>query len=106
LRSKRKINSELLIIAKFLANSIILLAVIFIFAETHQINIIGLIASLGIGGLAIAFAAQKILEQLLGGIVLFLDRLCRTKNPRTTHRYAGAVFRSPLCPWRIYSGKF
>jgi MscS family membrane protein len=74
LRSKRKINSELLIIAKFLANSIILLAVIFIFAETHQINIIGLIASLGIGGLAIAFAAQKILEQLLGGIVLFLDR--------------------------------
>ncbi len=74
LRSKHILNSELLIIAKFLANSIIILLTIFVFAETHQINLIGLIASLGVGGLAIAFAAQKILEQLLGGIVLFLDR--------------------------------
>jgi hypothetical protein len=31
-------------------------------------------ASLGIGGLAVAFAAQKTLEQLLGTIVLYLDR--------------------------------
>lgn len=74
LQSKRKINSELLIISKFVANTLIVLAVIFLFAQTHQINIIGLLASLGIGGLAIAFAAQKTLEQLLGGIVLYLDR--------------------------------
>lgn len=74
LRSKRKINSEFLITAKYLANLIIILIVFFIFAQTHQINLLGLIASLGVGGLAIAFAAQKILEQLLGGIVLFLDR--------------------------------
>jgi MscS family membrane protein len=74
LKSKRKINSELLIIAKFLANAIIFLILIFLFAETHQINLIGLITSVGIGGLAIAFASQKILEQLLGGVVLFLDR--------------------------------
>ena len=35
---------------------------------------IDLIASLGVGGLAVAFAAQKSLEQLLGGIVLYVDR--------------------------------
>lgn len=74
LKSQRKINSELLIIAKFLANSAIILIVIFLFAETHRINVVGLIASLGVGGLAVAFAAQKTLEQLLGGIVLYLDR--------------------------------
>lgn len=74
LKNKRKINSELLIIAKFLVNSIVILIVIFIFAETHRINLVGLIASLGVGGLAVAFAAQKTLEQLLGGIVLYLDR--------------------------------
>ncbi len=34
----------------------------------------GLLASLGLGGLAIAFAAQKTLEQLLGTMVLYLDR--------------------------------
>ena len=74
LQSKRKINSEFLIIAKFIANSLIVLIVVFIFAQTHQINVFGLIASLGIGGLAVAFAAQKTLEQLLGGIVIFIDR--------------------------------
>ncbi len=47
---------------------------VLIFAEIHQINLIGLFASLGIGGLAIAFAAQKTLEQLLGTVVLYLDR--------------------------------
>jgi MscS family membrane protein len=48
--------------------------IITIFSQTHEINILGLIASLGVGGIAIAFAAQKTLEQLLGGIVLYLDR--------------------------------
>ncbi len=73
-KNRRKLNSELLISAKFLANLIIILIVIFVFCEMHQINIVGLIASLGIGGLAVAFAAQKTLEQLLGGIVIYLDR--------------------------------
>lgn len=74
LQSKRKINSEFLIIAKFIATSLIVLIVAFIFAQTHQVNVFGLIASLGVGGLAVAFAAQKTLEQLLGGIVLYVDR--------------------------------
>ena len=74
LKVKRKINSELLIIAKFLVNGIFSLIVVFIFAQTHNINLIGLIASLGLGGLAVAFAAKNTLEQLLGGIVIFIDR--------------------------------
>jgi MscS family membrane protein len=53
---------------------IILIYYYYYFSETHEINILGLIASLGVGGVAIAFAAQKTLEQLLGGIVLYLDR--------------------------------
>ncbi|MDJ0736989.1 MAG: mechanosensitive ion channel [Nostocaceae cyanobacterium] len=74
LRTQKKLDSEILILGKFLANATIILIVIFLFAQTHQINLIGLFASLGIGGLAVAFAAQKTLEQLLGGIVLYLDR--------------------------------
>jgi MscS family membrane protein len=74
LKSGRKVNSDFLILAKFLANAVIILVVILIFAQTHHINLFGLLASLGLGGLAIAFAAQKILEQLIGGIVLYLDR--------------------------------
>ena len=74
LQRKRKINSEFLIVGKYAANIIAIIIIIFIFAQVHKINLFGLLASLGIGGLAVAFAAQKTLEQLLGGIVLYIDR--------------------------------
>ncbi|MGK7884349.1 MAG: mechanosensitive ion channel family protein [Crocosphaera sp.] len=70
----QKLNSDLLIVAKGLTFFVFLFIIITIFSQAHQINIFGLIASLGISGVAIAFAAQKTLEQLLGGIVLYLDR--------------------------------
>ena len=72
--SGRRVNRDLLIIAQWLAFSIFLFIIIAIFSQTHEINILGLIASLGVGGIAIAFAAQQTLGQLLGGIVLYLDR--------------------------------
>ncbi|MEC4817217.1 MAG: mechanosensitive ion channel, partial [Scytonema sp. PMC 1069.18] len=70
----RKINGELLVVGNIVADTAIFLTVFFIFAQTHQINLIGLTASLGLGGLAVAFAAQETLQQLLGGIVLYIDR--------------------------------
>ncbi|MGD1712473.1 mechanosensitive ion channel family protein [Dapis sp. BLCC M172] len=73
-RSNRKANSDLFIVGKFLANFIIIVLAIIIFAQTHQVNVFGLIASLGIGGVAVAFASQNTLSQLLGGIVLYIDR--------------------------------
>ncbi len=73
-RKGRKVNSELLVVGKYLANFAIAVVAITLFAETHDFNIFGLFASLGIGGLAIAFAAQKTLEQLLGGVVIYVDR--------------------------------
>jgi MscS family membrane protein len=70
----RNVNSELLLVGKFVANTVIIIIAIVAFAQTHQINIFGLLASLGVGGLAVAFAAQSTLSQVLGGIVLYLDR--------------------------------
>ncbi len=72
--SGSKVNSEFLVLIRLLANAAIVVVTVLLFAQTHQINVIGLIASLGIGGLAVAFAAQRTLEQLLGGIVLYIDR--------------------------------
>jgi MscS family membrane protein len=69
-----KANSELLLLYKYLANAVLLLAIVFIFAQTHRVNVVGLVASLGIGGVAIALAAQKILEQVLWSTMIFLDR--------------------------------
>ncbi len=73
-KSGRKANSEFLLLGKLTANVLIVVIAFIIFAETHQINVVGLVASLGVGGLAVAFAAQKSLEQVLGGIVIYLDR--------------------------------
>ncbi|MEL7038478.1 MAG: mechanosensitive ion channel domain-containing protein [Cyanobacteria bacterium J06592_8] len=70
----RKINGELLVVANIIADGLIILVVLSVFAQTHQINLIALTASLGVGGIAIAFAAQQTLSQLLGGIVLYVDR--------------------------------
>ncbi|NET64719.1 MAG: mechanosensitive ion channel [Moorea sp. SIO1G6] len=74
LKKGGNINSELLILIKLIANFLIVVIAIITFAQTHQINIFGLIASLGVGGIAIAFASQKTLEQLLGGIIIYIDR--------------------------------
>ncbi len=70
----RKINGELLVVANIVADGLIVLIVLSIFAQTHNINLVALTTSLGIGGIAIAFAAQQTLSQLLGGIVLYIDR--------------------------------
>ncbi len=65
---------ELLLVLETIANIIIGFVAAIAFAQSQQINLVGLLASLGIGGLAIAFAAQKTLEQLLGTVVIYLDR--------------------------------
>ncbi len=64
---------ELLLVFETLANLIIGFVAVVAFAQS-RFDLIGLLAGLGIGGLAIAFAAQKTLEQLLGTVVLYLDR--------------------------------
>ncbi len=70
----RKINGELLVVVNIIADGLIFLIVLSIFAEVHHVNLLAITASLGIGGIAIAFAGQQTLSQLLGGIVLYIDR--------------------------------
>ena len=65
---------ELLLVLETIVNVIIGFIAALAFAQSQNINLIGLLAGLGIGGLAVAFAAQKTLEQLLGTLVLYLDR--------------------------------
>ncbi|NER00734.1 MAG: mechanosensitive ion channel [Cyanothece sp. SIO2G6] len=73
-KDSEKVDSEFLVLGKFFANFAIVVILIVVFAQTHNLNIFGVLASLGIGGIAIAFSAQKVLEQLLGGVVIYVDR--------------------------------
>ncbi|MEC4984458.1 MAG: mechanosensitive ion channel family protein [Oscillatoria sp. PMC 1068.18] len=74
LRKLGKEVNELLLIIETIANVIIIFVAATAFLNSQDVDLFGLLAGLGIGGLAIAFAAQKTLEQLLGTIVLYLDR--------------------------------
>lgn len=74
LEDKTKVNSELLVLGQFLSKAAIILVVILIFAQSHQVNLIGLVASLGVAGAAVAFGSQKIIEQILWSVVLYIDR--------------------------------
>lgn len=65
---------DFVIVIETLLNVIIGLSAVVLFANTQNINLLGLVAGLGIGGIAIAFAAQRVLEQLIGTIVVYLDR--------------------------------
>lgn len=65
---------EMLLVVETLMNVAIGVVAVIAFAQNQGVSLVGLIAGFGIGGAAIAFAAQKTLEQLLGTIVLYLDR--------------------------------
>jgi len=65
---------ELVLVFETVANIIIGFIAAVAFAQSQNVNLIGLIAGLGIGGIAIAFASQKTLEQIFGTFVIYLDR--------------------------------
>ncbi len=65
-------------LASFLKNLAKVLINIFAFfialGEAFEVNITALVTSLGIGGLAIALAAQDTLANLIGSFIIYLDR--------------------------------
>ena len=75
-----QISYELLVAAKRTTYFLLVLIVIIVFCETHQINIWAVVASLGLTGIAIAFAAKNTLEQLIDGIVIYLDKPFRINS--------------------------
>ncbi|HIK33872.1 MAG TPA: mechanosensitive ion channel family protein [Oscillatoriales cyanobacterium M59_W2019_021] len=68
-----KVNEIVLIFETLIYVLIVLMAVV-VFAIGLRINLVTLGASLGIGGVAIAFAAQQALGRLFGTLELYLDR--------------------------------
>jgi MscS family membrane protein len=52
-------------------------AAIVIVARSAGVNVTGVVAGLGVGGIAVALAAQKTLENLFGGISIIFDKPIR-----------------------------
>jgi MscS family membrane protein len=64
-------------------NALVVLMALVLVLSNVGVNMTGVLAGLGVGGLAVALAAQKSLENLFGGITLIMDQpvhvgdLCR-----------------------------
>lgn len=66
--------NEVVLVFETLIYVIIALFAVVIFAQGLRLNLFALGASLGIGGIAVAFGAQQALGRLIGTLELYLDR--------------------------------
>ncbi|AFZ50885.1 mechanosensitive ion channel family protein [Dactylococcopsis salina] len=67
-------GDDILVAGETVANVIIgFLGAIF-FAQSQDLNLVSVLTGFGIGGIAVAFAAKEVLSQIIGTVVLYLDR--------------------------------
>jgi MscS family membrane protein len=70
-------TGTLMVLAERLLAALVVIAAILAILSIVGFNLTTVLAGLGIGGIAIAFAAQKTLENLLGGISVLADEVIR-----------------------------
>ena len=65
---------DFLLIGESVANLVIGFFAVIFFAQIQSINLMSLLTGVGIGGIAVAFAAKEILSQVVGTVLIYLDR--------------------------------
>ena len=79
----------------FRAASVALWAVVILTAANEMgINVTGIVAALGIVGLAMAFAAQDTIENIIAGIFLMVDRPLREGDRILLPKKIGSLYSS------------
>ncbi len=73
-KSKGKIDDQIIAVLKNSSGGLVWIVAIVVIISGLGYDVMGLVAGLGIGGLAFALAAKDTLSQAFGGIVLFMDR--------------------------------
>ena len=70
-KTESKLDDQLIPILRKLAKGAVILMALVIILSNFGIDVLPLVAGLGIGGLAVAFAAQKPVEDMFGGLSMF-----------------------------------
>jgi MscS family membrane protein len=76
-RTQQKGGESILVLMQRLTRIVLLIIVLVAALAIFGFNVKTTLAGLGIGGLAIALAAQKSLENLIGGVSLLMDKAVR-----------------------------
>ncbi len=88
---KDDVEDSMLEFALKVTRVIIYLVAIFIVFAILQINLSGLVAGLGIGGIIVTLAAQDTAKNIFGGVVLFIDKPFNVGDWIQTPNYEGTV---------------
>ncbi len=89
--AKNDVDDSMLEFALKVVRVIIYLIALFIVFAILQINLSGLVAGLGIGGIIVTLAAQDTAKNIFGGVVLFIDKPFNVGDWIQTPNYEGTV---------------
>ena len=101
LRASGATATSSLTIGRRVIQGVIVLAAVLVGLGMLGVNLTATLAGLGIGGLAVAFAAQKSLENLFGGVVVLSDRILRVGDVVKVGAVQGEVEDVTLYATRI-----
>jgi MscS family membrane protein len=91
-REESTVSPELANFLKELIKVVLVIAMVFAGLRfVFHVNITALVASLGIGGLAVALAAQDTLANLLGSFIIYLDKPFKAGDLIETNDIKGTV---------------
>ncbi len=76
-RTQHKGGESILIVMQRITRIVLMIMAFVVVLALFGLNVTTTLAGLGIGGLAIALAAQKTLENLIGGLSLLMDKAVR-----------------------------
>ncbi len=88
-------------ILKFIGLVIVYSIIALVALDNMGIDVTAMVASLGIGGIAIALAVQNVLGDLFGSLTIILDKPFEVGDFVVTDKYAGTVERVGLKTTRI-----
>ena len=88
---KNDVEDSMLEFALKVTRVIIYLIALFIIFAILQINLNGLVAGIGIGGIIVTLAAQDTAKNIFGGVVLFIDKPFNVGSWIQTPNYEGTV---------------
>jgi MscS family membrane protein len=84
-------NAVIRLSATLLKTLAVIIGLVVIFYYFAGINLTAVVAGLGVGGIAVAFAAQKTIENFLGGLFLVWDKPIRLGDVCKAGDYTGTV---------------
>jgi MscS family membrane protein len=90
-RMGRHSATTMLPLARKAAKIVVVLVAVVTVLQTFGVNVTAVVAGLGIGGIAVALAAQKTVENLFGGVSLIVDQPMRVGDVVKTGDFTGTV---------------